>query len=187
MQAEPGSHDTAPKGCQGTQEAAKAKEQHRGVEALDALVSTLYEEGEGETPQSAAKQKEIDEHNRKCAKRQRRERLPGFAEGSERHRRAVLAGVPLVEYEVPKGQDDLFAAPAGPKRLDVEECAIYTIAPYAYGGPPPEGSEEEIDEIIDWHTPIAWDAQRVMIMCPRGLCLLKRKRWEEGWRSCRGC
>lgn len=153
---------------------------------LDALLDTLYECGTAETTASAAEHHAWNEDNARRPRRDRRPPLPGFAEGSQRWHDARLAQVPLIEYDLNRAnpQPGLFDPELTP-RYGVDEANLYA-APYAYGGPPPEGAGA-FAEIIDHHTPIAWDETRVMTACPRGMCLIDRARWERGYRFCPGC
>ena len=153
---------------------------------LDALLNTLYESGNPETPESAAERAAWNEDNAKRPRRRRRPPLPGFAEGSERWHDALLAQVPLVEYDLAAAtpQPGLFDPQLTP-RYGIDEAHLYA-SPYAYAGPPPDGAGD-FDELIDHHTPIAWDQTRVMCACPRAMCLIDRKRWNQGYRFCPGC
>ena len=158
------------------------------AQGLEAFMNTLYRRGEPETTASAAEQARIVEHNKSAAKRHRKEPLPGFAEGSVRHLEAIAARVPLIHLGTETEQQDLFASDETPGRFEINEDSLWLKAPYGYGGAPPEDTGSgPLGEIDEWETAVGWDENTVMIVCPRGACIISRTRWNEGWRCCPGC
>lgn len=122
---------------------------------------------------------------------QRRSPPGGFVEGSEAHGAAVAVGWPLVALG--RGDEhlnvlpDLFDAPAPlSERYDLDEAWIEAGFPVAWGGDPPADNMTEADYVEDGIA-IAWDEARVIVQCPRGVCVIPREAWAEGWRHCPGC
>ena len=156
---------------------------------LDAWWRLLNGASVYDTPESAAARAAIEHDNKKCKPKERTPVSFGIAIGSEAWNDASTVGITLrrVPQPPPPPQPDLFAEPLS----DVDRYAIAEedlIEPKAFGGPPPDR-----DEIADRYgyeengLAIAWDAERILVSCPRGACLIPRDRWAKGYRSCPGC
>ena len=163
----------------------------QGPEAtpLDALWRLLNGFTEHDTPESEAAHRAIEKFNRKCKPKDRVPLIRGIAEGSQAWHDAHTAGITLhrIPAPPPPPQQDLFSTPP----RDVNHYAIAEedlCHPISYGGDSLY-PEEVIDEygLLEHWTAFAWDAERILITCPRGVCLLPRHRWAEGWRFCPAC
>ena len=158
---------------------------HEDESVIDALWRVMNMASDPETGESTRERERIWEHNRN---RPRRRHIPmpsGIVEGSPAWNDAQAAGVVLTAIEA-EGETDLFAN-AEPKRYQVDIEDLYRARDY--GGEHPLGPDGEriLNETQDTYRPYAWDEERVLVSCPRGMCMIGRRRWNNGYRSCPGC
>ena len=132
--------------------------------------------------ETAESERERDREARK-PKGARRPIPDGFVENSDAWKAARLIGWPLIELKPSgDGQAEMFEAPLMPRfAIDAD---WHDEIPIALGGEEPDDAYRELDEA---GTCIAWDDERVLFWCPRGVCSIERARWQEGWRHCAGC
>lgn len=157
--------------------------------ALDALWRLLNGFTDYDTPESEAARKAIETFNTRCKPKERLPISHPIAKHSQAWRDAQTAGITLHPIPAPPTppQQDLFSTPP-------RDVARYAIAeedlcnPISYGGdaPYPDDIIDEYGMLEHWSA-FAWDAERILITCPRGVCLVPRHRWAEGWRCCPAC
>ena len=161
---------------------------------LMTLVNLMNGSLEYETGASAAQLERIRDEDADKPAAKRRKPPTGFVEGSDAHEAAALIGWPLValgrgdEHMPAPPQGDLFsvAPEALAERYELDEAWLETAFPVDYGGAAPADRASE-DTDAENGTALAWDADSVMLSCPRGCCVVDRERWGEGWRRCPGC
>lgn len=107
----------------------------------------------------------------------------GFARDSDawRDAQAVGAHCEPILADKPPTTPDLFA----PAPITRYEATL--DFPLAAGGTPPDGYEEPPYPIQEDGAALGWDEQRVLISCPRGVCMIPRTAWEAGFHYCAGC
>lgn len=115
----------------------------------------------------------------------------GFRRDSEIHQWAQIAGLTVREVPPKEGEQiDLFAEP--PQELlmieEIEQLPEKELFPKSFGGEAPaDALDWDKQGELEYGDAWAWDEEEVMFPCPRGLCVIDRKLWEEGHRHCAGC
>ena len=136
---------------------------------LDLLNEFVHGELEWETIESANELKTVGTD------------LYGFAQNSEAYNVANDLNIPIQELQSKEKQGDLFHTPV--KRYDIDHSKYYDLVPFRFGG------DELVNETDEdgYARPFAYDDTDVLFECPRGMCMISRTKWSEGWRSCPGC
>ena len=156
---------------------------------LDAWWRLLNGATDYDTPESAAARTAVERANRKRKPRDRQVLVTGIAAGSDAWHDARTAGATLrrIHRPAPPPQQDLFSLPVEDvERYVVDEADLRD--PKSFGGSPPH--PEDIAEGFNFEEimrAIAWDDDRIMVVCPRGACLVPRDRWVQGHRRCPAC
>lgn len=139
-----------------------------------------------DTPESSAEEGRIHAANRRTTKEHRRTVPTGFAEGSETWQACRALGCPIVAHEEPPrgGTADLFEAPI--RRWTIDEDLWLDMFPRVFDDAPPPPDLPD-PAVLEPGSVLAWDREHVLVICPRGICLFERSRWNDGWRHCPGC
>jgi len=154
---------------------------------LDALWRLLNNASDPDTPGAAAERAAIDAYNSKRPAKRRVLVPRGFVKGSDAWRDAHALELSLVRTPDPNAQrtPDLFA-PQPVARYSVEPDTLHP--PLALEDTPPDGYDPAaVDDFDDPDFLWGWDAERVIVACPRGACLIPRPRWSAGSRRCPMC
>ena len=107
--------------------------------------------------------------------------LYGFARDSETYKAANDLNITIQELHSNDPQGDLFHIPI--KRFELDYEKFYDNLPFRFGGEPIADESNE----DGYAMPTAYDENDVMFECPRGICIISRTKWLEGWRNCPGC
>ena len=144
---------------------------------------------EPDTPQSLSEADAVDRHNATAAPRDRRSIPAGFARDSEAWQLAERFHVPLIECtEEPPGAAgfDLFTRPVIRYVIDHGNLAR-TMLPWPADASDLPPDVDPADPELDVGDCVAWSRDQVAFFCPRGVCVIERTAWDDGYRQCAGC
>lgn len=143
-------------------------------------------------PDTAVSRKEvlaIDRYNATARPRDRRSIPAGFARDSEAWQLSQRFHVPLIECTEQSPDDagfDLFTRPAVRYVIDHDHLARNILPwPADTSDAPPDVDPE--DPELDIGDCLAWSRDQVAFYCPRGVCVIERTAWNDGYRRCAGC
>ena len=151
---------------------------------LTALYHSIQQESvNSETPESEKELLTVQTWNESVRPKQQVELPYGFAVGSKLHQFCLEAGVKINPVLI-ANNFDLFAPEISVERYEIDDKYLYENVPFDYSSNPKMDSvmfEGEDDQV--W----GFDDKHVMFSCPRGVCRIERKYWEQGFRQCMGC
>lgn len=103
-----------------------------------------------------------------------------FVVGSQMHSAAKTCDLPI-EVLATQFQTDMFDTSEPDSVFVLDLLALENMIPISFGGAQIEREHES------YSNPFAYDENRVLIQCPRGMCIIERTRYDKGIRHCVGC